>query len=339
MWDEVIAGQSSLLPGEDRPALVWTIEVGADGSEGPAHIERAIVRSRRQLAYESATDELLRDVGTVLEAAETRRGGISLDVPEQEVVADGERWKLVVREVRPVEGWNEQLSLLAGRSAARIMLDGGIGLLRTMPPPDEVVVKHLRRLANELGIDWPKSRTFADAVRGIDRGDVRGVVFIRNAVRALRGAGYIAFDGAPPAIVEQSAVAAPYAHVTAPLRRLADRYATEIAVSLCAGVPVPGWVRSELARLPEVMAVADRKEHEVDNAVIDQVEALLLSPHVGASLEATVVSMGKTATVAIADPVVVAPATAGPGWEPGAAVRVRVTGVDVDARRVDLRPA
>jgi exoribonuclease R len=164
-------------------------------------------------------------------------------------------------------------------------------------------------------------------------------VFIRNAVRALRGAGYTAFDGAPPAISEQSAVAAPYAHVTAPLRRLADRFANEVVVSLSAGVPVPEWARSELVALPEVMATANRKEHEVDRAVIDQVEALLLSSHVGSTLDAIVVSIDKQATVAIADPVVVAPAAADPGWQPGDDVKVAVVAVDVEARRVELRPA
>jgi exoribonuclease R len=332
-------GAASLLPGEDRPALVWTIEVGADGSDGTAKIERAIVRSREQRAYPTAADPLLQEVGEALEAGEARRGGVSLDLPEQEVVRDGDRWKLTVREIRPIEGWNEQLSLLAGRSAARLMLDAGIGILRTMPPPDEVMVKHLRRLARALHIEWTADQSYADVVRSIDRTEVCGVVFLRNAVRALRGAGYTAFDGSVPELTTHSAVAASYAHVTAPLRRLADRYANEVVLSLCAGQAVPAWVRSQLAELPKIMESADRRAHEVDRAVIDQVEALLLSAHVGAVLDATVVSVEKVATVAIADPVVVAPATAAPGWDPGDEVRVRVEAVDLDARRVTLVPA
>ena len=329
-------GAASLLPNQDRPALVWTIEVGADGSDGVAKLERAIVRSREQRAYETARDDVLQAVGTALEGAEARRGGVSLDVPEQVVEQAGDRWRLDVRDVHPIEGWNEQISLLAGRSAARLMLDGGVGLLRTMPPPDEIVVKHLRRLAKALGIDWPKDRSFAEAVRTIDRRSVHGVVFLRNAIRALRGAGYTAFDGAPPEISEQSAVAAPYAHVTAPLRRLADRFANEVVVSLCAGVPVPAWARTALPELPDLMSAANRKEHEVDRAVIDQVEAMLLSSRVGQVLDATVVSVERDATVAMTDPVVVAPATLPKSAEPGDGVKVRVDSVDVDARRVHL---
>jgi exoribonuclease R len=329
-------GAASLLPGEDRPAVVWTI----DADTGSARVERAIVRSRAQLDYGTAVDPALEEIGKVLEAQEAERGGVSLDLPEQEVVEEGDRLRLRNREVTPIEGWNEQLSLLAGRAAARIMLDGRVGILRTMPPPDEVVVKHLRRLAKALGIDWPKSMSYAEAVRRIDRRTVAGVVLLRNAVRALRGAGYVAFDGDLPELTTHSAVAASYAHVTAPLRRLADRYANEVVLALCAGTPVPDWARTALPALPEVMEAADRKAATVERAVVDEVEARLLSRCIGAVLDATVVSVEEKAVVAIADPVVVTTVDPVPaGWKPGASVRVRVESADPVARRVVLAPA
>jgi hypothetical protein len=102
---------------------------------------------------------------------------------------------------------------------------------------------------------------------------------------------------------------------------------------------VPAWARGALPELPELMAAANRKEHEVDRAVIDQVEAMLLSSRVGQVLDATVVSVERDATVAMTDPVVVAPATLRPTAEPGDAVKVRVESVDVDARRVHLAAA
>jgi exoribonuclease R len=210
-----------------------------------------------------------------------------------------------------------------------------------MPPADEVVVKHLRRLAKALEIPWAKSMTYAEVVRTIDRSTVRGVVFLKQAVRAMRGAGYTAFDGEPPELTTHSAIAAPYAHVTAPLRRLADRCANEVVLALCAGRPVPDWARADLPNLPEIMNAANRKAAAVERAVIDEVEATLLSRCIGAELDATVVSVEKDrAVVAIADPVVVATVDAVPeSWEPGAAVRVRVQSADPAARRIVLRPA
>ena len=58
----------------------------------------------------------------------------------------------------------------------------------------------------------------------------------------LRGAGYATFDGQLPEQPEHAALASTYAHVTAPLRRLVDRYGLEICAALCAGDEVPQWV-------------------------------------------------------------------------------------------------
>ena len=56
----------------------------------------------------------------------------------------------------PIEQWNEQISLLTGMVAADLMLSAGTGLLRTLPPPPEFVVRALGRSARGLGVDWPK---------------------------------------------------------------------------------------------------------------------------------------------------------------------------------------
>ena len=66
----------------------------------------------------------------------------------------------------------------------------------------------------------------------------------------FRGAGYHAFSGGVPDDAEHAAIASDYAHVTAPLRRLVDRYAGEVCLALCAGVPVPGWALRALDALP-----------------------------------------------------------------------------------------
>ena len=53
--------------------------------------------------------------------------------------------------------------------------------------------------------------------------------------------------GDPPV---HAAIASIYAHVTAPLRRLVDRYANEIVLAHCAGVAPPGWVMAGLDAIP-----------------------------------------------------------------------------------------
>ncbi|MDP1807413.1 MAG: RNB domain-containing ribonuclease, partial [Acidimicrobiales bacterium] len=45
------AGAGSLLPGQLRPALLWTFDLDADGALLTTDVRRARVRSRRQLSY------------------------------------------------------------------------------------------------------------------------------------------------------------------------------------------------------------------------------------------------------------------------------------------------
>ena len=73
----------------------------------------------------------------------------------------------------------------------------------------------------------------------------------------LRGAGYVAFDGGVPEHIEHAAIANEYAHVTAPLRRLVDRYAGEVCVAMCADTDIPTWVRAKLQGLPKMMNSTD----------------------------------------------------------------------------------
>ena len=91
--------------------------------------------------------------------------------------------------------------------------------------------------------------------------------------RLLRGSGYVGFHGEVPEQPRHAALAAEYAHVTAPLRRLVDRYAGEICVALCAGTDVPDWVLEKLDELPDTMRESGRRAHQYENAVLDLVEA------------------------------------------------------------------
>jgi exoribonuclease R len=288
-------GAASLLPGEDRPAVLWRFRLDADGEPTSVDVRRSIVRSRAQLDYPSFATTggelvpLLQRVGELRQARERDRGGVSLPVPEQELERAGDKWELHYRAPLPVEGWNAQVSLLTGMAAARLMLAAGVGLLRTMPPPDPHTVKTLRRSALALDVQWGADEAYADVVRRLDASVPAEAAVLRLASVLFRGASYVAFDGAPPAQPTQSAVAAPYAHATAPLRRLADRFVSECCLAACAGTAVPDWVRSGLPALPDVMAEADQHAHAIDRAVVDLAEALLLAGRVGEHFNGVVV--------------------------------------------------
>ena len=347
---ELSEGAASLLPDGDRPALLWCIDLDRAGSPVATRLERAIVRSRAQLTYEDVartvadnTAEpallLLREIGELRLGAEAARGGVSLPLPDQ-VVEPGPDGDLRLAYDAPVvsEDWNAQVSLLAGIEAARIMVEGGAGLVRTLPPADERTLSRLRRSAAALGVPWPDRGGYPAFVRSLDPASPVGAALLVQSARALRGAGYVGFrDGAVPDEHRHSAVAAPYAHVTAPLRRLCDRAANEIVLALLEGREVPEWASVEAAALPEVMAETIRREGAYARAALDLVEALVLRPAVGHRFGAVVVDVDDDRVqVQLRDPAVVARARHDGGCSPGDEVDVVVRAADPVARRLDL---
>jgi exoribonuclease R len=352
-------GAVSLLPDQMRSAVVWTIDLDADGAVGATRVCRAAVRSRAKLTYAGVQADvdgarlpepisLLPEIGRLLIERGLARGAIDLPLPAQEVEpVDSGGWRLVLQAPLPVEQYNAQISLLTGMVAAQIMLTGRVGLLRTMPPAPAGAVDRLRASAAPLGIAWPPGATPGRVVSSVDPADPRGAAFLDSAAELMRGAGYTAFDGDPPQQPGQAAVAAPYAHVTAPLRRLADRYATEACLALAAGGPVPEWVRSALPELPAVMAGSERRASAANRGAVDLTEAVLLESRVGDEFDAAVLDVEENdrgsrrpprALIAIDDPPVRARCE-GDGLVPGTRAPVILTVADPATRRVVFHKA
>ena len=337
-------GVASLLPGQVRGAYVWDFELDAAATVSAVRVYRARVTSRTQYDYETVQQlvdsgradlnlQLLREIGLKRIALEEARGGASLRVPETEVaLADG-RYSIVRRSPLPVEEWNAQLSLMTGMAAAQLMLDAGVGILRTMPDADPAAVARFRLQAGALGRPWPVSQRYGDYLRSLDTADPKQLAIMHAAASLFRGAGYTPFDGAPPSITMQAAVAAPYAHVTAPLRRLVDRFALVLCEAISAGTAVPDWVRSALPTIPGIMNASNSLAGQVDNRALDAVEAAVLLPYVGTSFEATVLSSGKgSSTIQLDEPPVTAKCAA--SLVPGAVVRVRLDAAEIGTGRV-----
>jgi exoribonuclease R len=337
---------ASLLPDQVRPAVLWRIELAADGRVRSTDVRRARVRSTAQLDYDGVQAELdagrmrepiaaLADVGEARLALARTRHAINLDLPEQVVEHDGANgWSLRLRQELPVERYNAEISLLTGMCAASIMLAGKIGILRTVPPPNHGAVGSLRRAARALDIPWPDGAFPGDVLASVDRGDPHHVAFIEHAVALLRGAAYTPFVGAPPEQMLHSGIGAPYAHVTAPLRRLVDRYATEICLALHGSTPLPDWVRAAMPALPDEMQRADHVAHEVDRAVVDATEAWLLRDRVGQVFAAVVIDADDHAGTVVLDDPAVRARCSGADLPVGERIEVRLLTADVVSRQV-----
>ncbi|RZA28934.1 MAG: RNB domain-containing ribonuclease [Lysobacteraceae bacterium] len=340
---------ASLLPEQVRPALLWTIELDASGEGIAVDVRRALVRSRAKLDYAGVQRQIddgsagpmwqvLREIGELRKQREQRRGGVSLPLPEQEVRIEQGRWTLEFRARHPVEDWNEQISLLTGMAAAHLMVEHGVGLLRTLPEADPRALARLHRTARALGVEWPASRSYADFIRSLDPADPRDVAMMTACTTVLRGAGYVAFDGAVPEDSRHSALAAQYTHVTAPLRRLVDRYTGETCLALCAGTPVPQWVLDALPGLPATMQASARRASRYENAVLDLAEAASLASRVGEVFEGAIVEIEqkepRQGEVMLREPAILARVEAAVALPLGEQVQVRLVEADPATRRI-----
>lgn len=349
-------GAASLLPDQTRPALLWRLDLDSDGRVETAEVRRALVRSRAKLDYDGvqkaidagtadASLALLKDIGRLREALETERGGISLNVPEQEIVARDGSYTLAYRAPLAADGWNAQISLMTGMAAADLMLASGTGVLRTLPTAPDGAVGRLRRAAKALRIDWPHHVPYAELVRSLDPHRPAHAAFLQECTALLRGAGYTVFTGGEtPSPAVHAAVAAPYAHCTAPLRRLVDRYTGELCVAAVAGAEPPEWAVSALPALPDEMADGSRLANTVERECVDLVEAALLKERVGETFEATVIDVNDqeplVGTVHLEDPAVVGRVESPSGKLPlGDRIRVRLTQADPGTAKILFAPA
>lgn len=338
-------GAASLLPEQTRAALLWRMTLDNDANPTHVDVRRASVRSRAQLDYtgtQAALDSanppplltLLAEVGTKRLALARARHAINLDLPEQVVTDSATGWQLSVRRPLPVEAYNSEISLLTGMCAAQLMLAHDIGVLRTVPDPEPGAIHSLRRAARALGIAWPDDALPGDVLATLDRGNSHHVALIEQAASLLRGAGYSSFLVGAPAQRTHAGIGAPYAHVTAPLRRLVDRYAGEVCVALAAGDPVPAWARDRLSELPAVMQVSDQRAHQVDRAVVDTTEAWLLRDRIGERFAAIVLDANEHAATIMLDVPAVRARCDGANLPVGERVTVRLTEADVSTRTV-----
>ncbi|NQX11456.1 RNB domain-containing ribonuclease [Microbacteriaceae bacterium VKM Ac-2855] len=332
---------ASLLPGVSRRAIVWTFELDSSGEPSRTRLQRATIVSVARLDYggvqrsfDAGTPHpsiaLLSRVGEQRMVLEAARGGASLTLPDEEIVRDEAGYRIERRAPLLVEAWNAQISLMTGMAAARIMLDAGIGILRTMPPADAEAVAAFRRRTETLGHPWSEDIGYGAYLRGLDTAVPAQLAIMYAAASLFRGAGYTAFDGSPPDAPEQAALAAPYAHTTAPLRRLVDRFVLALCVALENDEDVPAWVRDSLPGLPAMMSASDRLAGSVERLSEPIVEAAVLRGRIGESFDGVVVSgSSKRSTVQLREPELTVDIAA--RLSIGADVRLRLESVDVAA--------
>ena len=350
-------GAASLLPEQTTPAFVWVLDLDEAGEVRGIGLERSLIRSVEKLAYDQVQEDLdrgeghpmmllLQQIGALRTELEARRGGASLNAPEQEVEVEGDLVRLRWRRPNPIEDANAQISLMTGMAAASLMLEHGAGILRTMPAAEPSAVERFRHQSRALGVPWGEDQSYGAFLRSLDWREPAHLALLNLATSLFRGASYAAFSSAQevPEDPAQAAIAAPYAHTTAPLRRLVDRFVLMVCHDHVRGRRPAPELLAAMSLIPEAMQEAGARAGNLERAAIELVETAALVAWEGETFEAVVIERREASTsedgsggaptrveVQLTDP----PVTA---WVPmdaaaGELVRVRLESVDADARR------
>ena len=349
-------GGASLLPDVDRPAIVMTVALGVDLVPALRSIDRAVVRSRAKLAYETCPPDqvhpLLPSFAARMEASDQARGAERVQRPEQEITHDPEapgQLRLTFRSLTASEEANAAMSLAANLALGSMFVSHGLGLFRDLDDPTRRDVAMLRRTARALGVAWDDGEPLRQLLRRL-RPHVAADASLSLAVRRAGGGAryrfYLANDagamrsegkaGAPDG-PWHSAMGAPYVHGTAPLRRLADRYVLDLAVALHAG-DAPDALVEPLTLLPPVMDAIGMRASKIDRACIDLVEAVVMTGREGSVFIGVVVESGPEHAVVhlVADGIRVRLPLA--GHSPGDTVSLRLDRTDPMKGSITFQP-
>ena len=218
-------------------------------------------RLRHASARRDLPPELRRAVAAASRPPRTRRGAPRVEFPEQEVDRDGDGALRRCASGRGCRAEDAQRGAVAGdqprrrRRAARG---------RDRPVPGDGRADERRGRA---GCATPPARSGSTGRRRTSLADFAALAAdatTRERRRSCSPSGAPAAarryepyrDGVRP---WHAAMAATYAHATAPLRRLADRYVIEAALAIANGRPVPDDVAAAFDALPEAMARGEQR--------------------------------------------------------------------------------
>jgi exoribonuclease R len=312
LYPRILSSQrASLLPDGPRPAILLTVAVDVHGICKLRFVERAMVLSRAKLAYETIEIQQLSpdvlELARRISLAEVARGAARVDRPEQEIHQDGsapDGLTLKFAPHLPSENYNAALSLATNLAVGRYLLDSNCGLFRVMDDPNEHEIKSLRVQAKVLGIQWQQTEKLQAVVSRLTTTAQNDLAFSMAIRKAGGGARYMIWPFTTQTDEQKirnaqqqkqpwhAAIAATYAHATAPMRRLADRYVLDLLVAHFAGEQsTVAELQKTLALLPSVMETAERIAAKIDRESLEAIESSLLKPLIGQLISATVIDV------------------------------------------------
>lgn len=361
--EDLSTGLTSLVPGEDRNAIVCEIVVDELGALVDAEIFRAVVRNRAKLAYESTAAwlegegpippalaavpglaSLLQDQDEAarrMRRARLARGALDFQTVEaQPVFDDG-----AVSEVRTV-GDNrardliEDLMLAVNTVTASFLERSGFPSIRRVvhsPGRWDRIEAIAAGLGEELPAD-PDPGALASFLARRRKADPVRYPDLSLSIIKLLGAGeYVVERVGEEGAGHFGLAATDYTHSTAPNRRFPDLVTQRLVKAVLAGRALP-YSANDLEELAAHCTEMEDEARKVERRVKKAAAALVLESRVGEAFDAIVTGAAKKGTwVRLLRPPVEGRLERGfESVDVGDRVRVRLVGTDVERGYLDF---
>ncbi len=297
-------GWCSLRPNEDRGCLFVEMRIDRGGRKTGHRFGRGLMRSAARLTYEEvqAAQDAGDDRGLPLPhlyaafrsllAARLERGTLDLDLPERQVVLDGQGHVASVSPRPRLDSHRliEEFMVLANVAAAEELERLHLPCMyRIHAPPSDEKLDALRGFLSTLGISLPPGnqlhpRDFDRVLRryaGTPESQLISEVMLRSQSQAAYSPDNIGHFG----------LALPrYAHFTSPIRRYADLL---VHRALIKGLRLgrDGLTDDQAAALPEIgerITETERRAQTAEREAIDRYLTAFMAAHVGGRFAARI---------------------------------------------------
>jgi VacB/RNase II family 3'-5' exoribonuclease len=320
--NELSAGLTSLLPDQDRLAIVVELVVDRDGTVRRSDAHRAIIRNKAKLVYEQVGSwlesgkwevgggkspptglfpqlTLQRDAAKRLKAERLRAGALELDTIEaRPVTRDGRVVDLTVTRKNLARDLIEDFMIAANIAIAKFLeAHGSSGIRRVVREPERWGrIVDLARQRGTMLPPTPDSQALAAFLSKERAKDELRYPDLSLSIVKLLGRGVYALDlpGKDPGPHFGLAVH-DYSHATAPNRRYADLVQQRLVKAMLSGEPQP-YSNDDLAAVAAHCTEREDMAQKVERQMRKVIAAQLLGDRVGQSFDAIVTGVNDRGT-------------------------------------------
>lgn len=363
--DRLSAGLSSLLPGQDRRAVVIEYAVLPDGTTRPGEIYQGLVRNRAKLVYEEVGSwlegtgspppairesaelegqlRLQDEVAERLHRHRMTRGALELETLEPRAVVEGELVRdLVVDSKNRARSLIEELMIAANETMVFALEEAGLPAIQRVvrvPKYWDGIVETAARYGETLP-SGPDSKALAAFLIRRKEADPDRFPDLSLTVVKLMGPGeYVVVGPGEESVGHFGLAVTDYTHATAPNRRYADIVNQRMIKSVLSQKPSP-YGPHELQDLASWLTDRDKASQKVERFMRKASAAVLLEGRVGEVFTAFVtgVTVHGTFVRVVSPPAEGKIIRDGEGLRVGQKMKVVLAGTDPYRGYIDFEP-